>query len=338
MASAPALTFAALRADIRRGKLAPVYVLHGGEGYFIDRLVDDFTAVIDEADRDFNLFSIYGSQQLEPSAVIEACRRYPMMADRQVVILKEAQAMRADQLDKLARYVGAPTESTVLVICFRGAAAKGKELMAQAKLHGVIFESKKLTDRTVGPAIAELVKERGLKIEPKGVAMLRDFIGADLAKLYAEVDKLAMILPRGAIITPEAIETNVGISKDYNNFELNDALSKRDYAKAMEIVAYFKANPKNNPTPVTLSTMFGLFANVLVYHMTPPQGRAAALGFKSEWQLRNLADTASRYTPSATVQIISALRRFDAQSKGNGSRQNEYDLLRDLIYRIFTAR
>lgn len=338
MAAAPALTFASLRSDIRHGKLAPVYVLHGAEGYFIDRLVDDFTAIIDEADRDFNLFTIYGSQQLNPADVIDACRRYPMMADRQVVILKEAQTMRADQLDKLARYVANPTDTTILVVCFRGAAPKGKELMAQAKHHAIIFESKKLTDRTVTPAITELVKERGLKIEAKSVAMLRDFIGADLAKLYSEVDKLAMILPRGATVTPEAIEANIGISKDYNNFEFSDALAKRDYGRAMEIAAYFKANPKTNPTPVTLSTIFTLFANILVYHLTPPDRRAAALGIKNEWQLRNLAEAASRYTPSATVQIISALRRFDAQSKGIGSRQNEYDLLRDLIYRIFTAR
>lgn len=337
MATAPALTFAALRNDIRHGKLSPLYILHGAEGYYIDRLVEDFTALIDEADRDFNLFSIYGSQQLNPADVVEACRRYPMMADRQV-ILKEAQSMRADQLDKLARYAAAPTETTVLVVCFRGAAPKGKELMAQAKLHGVIFESKKLTDRNVGPAISELVKERGLKIETKGVAMLRDFIGADLAKLYSEVDKLAMILPRGATVTPEAIEAHVGISKDFNNFELSDALGRRDYAKAMEIVAYFKANPKNNPTVVTVSTIFNLFANLLIYHMTPAERRAAALGFRSEWQLRNLADVAQRYTLSAIVQIISALRRFDAGSKGIGSRQNEYDLLRDLIYRIFTVR
>lgn len=331
-------TFASLRNDIKRRALNPVYVLHGGEGYFIDRLVDDFIATIEESDRDFNLFTFYGSQQLNPADVVEACKRYPMMADKQLVILKEAQAMRADQLDKLAPYVASPNPATTLVICFRGAAPKGKELMAQAKVKGDVFESKKLTDKTVSPAISELVKEKGLSIEPKGVSMLRDFIGADLAKLYSEVEKLSMILPKGATVTPEAIEQHIGISKDFNNFELVDALSSKNYAKAMEIVAYFKANPKNNPTVVTISTIFNMFANVVIFHLTPPANRAAALGVKSEWQMRNIAETASRYNAPTAARIISHLRDFDCNSKGIGSRQNEYDLLHDLIYRIFTTR
>lgn len=335
-----AATFASLRNDIRRRSLKPLYVLHGAEGYYIDRLTEDFIGVVDEADRDFNLYQLYGSQQLDPAVVEETCRRYPMMSDRQVVILKEAQSMRADQLDRLARYAADPAPTTVFVICFRGSEPKGKKLMAEAKAHGEIFESKKLSEKAVMPAIAELVKERGLAIEPKGLTMLRDYIGADLAKLYGEIDKLAMILPKGATVTPEAIERNIGISKDYNNYELIDAIASRNVRKAFDIVDYFKANPKNNPTVMVVSAMFSLFANLLVYHFTrdkSQQSLMAALGLRSPWQLRNYETAARSYNAYRTIEVISAIRRFDAFSKGVGSRQNEYDMLRDLVYHIFTA-
>ncbi|MDE6484899.1 MAG: DNA polymerase III subunit delta [Duncaniella sp.] len=340
MASPIADPFASLRRDIAAGNLRPVYLLHGEEGYYIDRLVEDFENLLPEADRAFNLYQLY-APETSMDTVMEVARRYPMMADRQVVIVKEAHAIRADQLNKLHSYAERPSESTVLVIACRGAVAKGKELIDAVKKNGVIFESKRLTDRNVGPVISELIKAHNLTVDPKALAMLRDYIGCDVAKLYNEITKLATILGKGAQVTPEVVERNIGISKDYNNFELTDAIAARDVAKAFRIAEYFRANPKNNPTVVTVVTLFNLFSNLLIYHYTrdkSPSGYMDALGFRNQWQLRPYETAARSYNVRQTIEIISALRDFDRKTKGVGSRMNEYDLFRDLLFHIFTAR
>lgn len=323
-----------------RTSLAPVYLLHGEEGYYIDELVKDFEALVPEEERDFNLYTLYAPES-GVETVMDVCHRYPMMAERQVVIVKEAQAIRADQLNKLHSYVERPNPTTVLVISCRGAQAKGKELLAALKKNGAIFESKRLNERNIVPVINDLIKEKGLNVDPKALAMLRDYIGADLSRLYNEIGKLALILGKGAMVTPEAIERNIGISKDYNNFELVDAIVSRNAAKAFAIVEYFRNNPKNNPTVMTVSSLFNQFSNLLIYHYTRDKTQAGymdALGLRNAWGLR-VYETASRsYNVRQTIEIISAIREFDTRSKGIGSRQNEYDLLKDLIFHILTAR
>ena len=320
--------------------LSPVYLLHGEEGYYIDELVKDFEALVPEEERDFNLYTLYAPES-GVEAVMDVCHRYPMMAERQVVIVKEAQAIRADQLNKLHSYVERPNPTTVLVISCRGAQAKGKELLAALKKNGVIFESKRLNERNLVPAIHDLIKEKGLNVDPKALSMLRDYIGADLSRLYNEIDKLALILGKGAMVTPEAIERNIGISKDYNNFELVDAVVSRNAAKAFTIVEYFRNNPKNNPTVMTVSSLFNQFSNLLIYHYTRDKtqsGYMDALGLRNTWGLRVYEAAARNYNVRQTIEIISAIREFDARSKGIGSRQNEYDLLKDLMFHILTAR
>lgn len=339
-ASAPALSFPQLRKMIKAGNISPVYLLHGEEGYFIDELVKDFENILPEEERDFNMYTLYGPETT-PEAVMELCRQFPMMAERQVVILKEAQSMRADQLNKFHNYASRPNPTTVLVLACRGAAAKGKELLSEVKKNGIVFESKKITERNLLPAISDLVKEKNLNIEAKALSMLRDYIGADMARLYNEIDKLALILGPGSMITPEAIERNIGISKDYNNFELIDAIITRNAAKAFTIIEYFAANPKANPGVMTSTVLFNQFSNLLVYQYTKDKTQAGymeALGLKSPWALRNYETAARNYNVRQTIEIISAIREFDARSKGIGSRQNEYDLLRDLIFRILTSQ
>ncbi|MDE6431461.1 MAG: DNA polymerase III subunit delta, partial [Duncaniella sp.] len=186
-----------------RTQLAPVYLLHGEEGYYIDELVKDFEALVPEEERDFNLYVLY-APETGMDDVMEVCHRYPMMAERQVVIVKEAQAIRADQLNKLHSYIERPNPTTVLVIAVRGAQAKGKELLAAVKKNGVTFESKRLSEKNLVPAISDLIKEKGLNVDPKALSMLRDYIGADLARLYNEIGKIALILGQGAMVTPEA--------------------------------------------------------------------------------------------------------------------------------------
>ncbi len=333
------LTFPALRRQIKARQLAPVYLLHGEEGYFIDELVKEFEELVPEEERDFNLYTLYAPES-GVETVMDVCRRYPMMAEYQVVIVKEAQAIRADMLNKLHNYVSNPTPTTILVISCRGAQAKGKDLLAAVKKNGVIFESKKLSEKNILPAISELIKEKQLNIEPKALSMLRDYIGTDLSRLYNEIGKLALILGPGAMVTPEAIERNIGISKD-NNYELIDAINIRNAAKTFAIVEYFRNNPKNNPTVMTVSSLFNQFSNLLIYHYTKdksPSGYMDALGFKSPWALK-VYETASRnYNVRQTIEIITAIREFDVKSKGLGSRQNEYSLLKDLIFHILTAR
>ena len=334
------LTFPALRRQIKARQLAPVYLLHGEEGYFIDELVKEFEELVPEEERDFNLYTLYAPES-GVETVMDVCRRYPMMAEYQVVIVKEAQAIRADMLNKLHNYVSNPTPTTILVISCRGAQAKGKDLLAAVKKNGVIFESKKLSEKNILPAISELIKEKQLNIEPKALSMLRDYIGTDLSRLYNEIWKPALILGPGAMVTPEAIERNIGISKDYNNYELIDAINIRNAAKTFAIVEYFRNNPKNNPTVMTVSSLFNQFSNLLIYHYTKdksPSGYMDALGFKSPWALK-VYETASRnYNVRQTIEIITAIREFDVKSKGLGSRQNEYSLLKDLIFHILTAR
>lgn len=334
-------TFESLGRDIRQGRLAPVYILYGEEGFYIDRLVEMFEALVPEDERDFNLYNIY-APEMSPEAISDACRRYPIMAERQVVIVREAQAVNANIIDKLNLYASRPTPSTVLVILMRGSKeAKGKNLVAAVKKNGIIFESKKLTDRTIATAISALVKARGLNIEPKGLTMMRDHVGTDLSRLYNEIEKLSVALPAGAMITPEVIEKNIGISKDYNNFELLNAITERNAAKAFTIVRYFAANPKNNPTVVTVSTIFNFFSNLLLFQFArdkSPQGLMAELGLKSDWQLKRFAEANRMYNARMTIEIISAIRRMDTRSKGINSRMNQYDLLHDLVFHILSAR
>ncbi len=334
-------TYSELRRQLAaKTSLAPVYLLHGEEGYYIDELVKDFEALVPEEERDFNLYVLYAPES-GVETVMDVCHRYPMMAERQVVIVKEAQAIRADQLNRLHSYVERPNPTTVLVISCRGAQAKGKELLAAVKKNGVIFESKRLSERNILPVISDLIKEKKLSVDPKALSMLRDYIGVDLARLYNEIDKLALILGPRAMITPEAIERNIGISKDYNNFELIDAINSRNAAKAFAIAEYFRNNPKNNPTVMTVSSLFNQFSNLLIYHYTRDKSQSGyldALGLKSPWVLKGYETAARNYNVRQTIEIISAIREFDTRSKGIDSRQNEYDLLKDLIFHILTAR
>lgn len=337
--TAQGITYPQLRQAIAAKRLMPVYLLHGEEGYYIDELTKMFENLLPEEERDFNLYTLYGPES-GVDTVMDVCQRMPMMAERQVVILKEAQAVRSDTLNRLHHYAERPNPSTVLVIACRGDKAKGKELLAAVKKNGVIFESKKVSERNILPVISDLIKEKHMTVDPKSLSMLRDYIGTDLARLYNEIDKLSFILGRGAMITPEAIERNIGISKDYNNFEFLDAIINRNAAKAMAIVEYFKANPKNNPTVLTLTMLFNHFANLLIYHYTRDKSTAGymdALGLKNQWQLRNYETAARNYNVRQTIEIISALRECDCRSKGIGSRQNAYDLLRDLTFRILTS-
>ena len=339
MAPAQTITFDALRRQLANRQYAPVYLLHGEEGYYIDALVKEFEKIIPDEDKEFNQYTLY-APQVEPGAVMDLCMSVPMMSERQLVILKEAQAVRADQLNRLHRYAASPSPSTILVICVRGAQAKGKELIAAVKDKGVIFEAKKVRDYEMPSHAATLVRDMGMKAGAKAVGMLCDFIGADLSRMHNEIGKLSAILGAGAEITPEAIERNIGYSKDYNSFEFLDALAARDTAKAWRIADYFAANPKAAPIVLLTSGIFSLFADAMVAVYTPDKsdkGLMAALSLNRAIFLRRVRAVLANYNPFQIIEILDTVRRFDAMSKGNVSRQPATALFRDMLYHIFTA-
>lgn len=337
--AAPSISFDALCRQIDNRQYSPVYLLHGEEGYYIDELIKRFEQILDEQDREFNLHVLY-APEVEPGAVMDLCMQYPMMADRQVVILKEGQSVTATELNKLARYVSSPAQTTVFVICVRGAQFKGKELLSAAGANGVVFESQKLKDYNAPAVIAEFIKNRGLRAEPKALEMLRDFVGTDLSRLYNEIGKLTTILGAGATVTAEAVERNVGVSKDYNNFELVDAIAAKNFKKVFTICAYFQANPKANPIVMITAAIFSFFADLMAAYYCPDksdQGLKNELKIRYDAGLRRIRLGMSNYNAFQIIEIIAAIRRFDAMAKGVGSRQNGYALLQDFLYHILTA-
>ncbi len=337
--AAPAVTYDSLCRQLANRQYSPVYLLHGEEGYYIDELVRRFEQILNEEEREFNLHVVY-APETEPAAIMDLCMQYPMMADRQVVIVKEGQAVPTAKLNQLHRYVSSPSATTMLVICCRGAQAKGKELLAAVKANGVNFESKKLTDYNAPAIISDFIRSKGLKADQKALEMLRDFVGTDLSRLYNEIDKLITALGPGATVTAETVEKNIGMSKDYNNYELVDAIAVKDFEKTFRIAEYFKANPKNNPLVLSAATIFGFFADLLAAYYCADKsdkGMMDELKLRSSFQLRRFRAAMQRYNAFQIIEIIAAIRRYDAMSKGVGSRQTDHQLFRDLLFHILTA-
>ena len=338
--NASAVTFQSLKKSIENKQFAPVYLLHGEESYFIDELTNLFANVLPENERDFNLYTIY-AQESNAATIADTCRRFPMISEYQIVIVKDLQTIKSDQLKPLIEYLSNPTPTTVLVLCLRGVKLTTKTLPSAVKAAGgVVFESAKLKDNQVSPEIQAIAKDLGLNIEPKGIFMLRDYVGTDVSRLYNQIEKLATILPSGATITPETIELNIGISKDFNNFELIDAIAEKKIDKIYRIIQYFRSNPKKNPTVVTASTIFNYFSKLLIYHYTrdkSPASATRALGLQWDSQLKNYITGARNYNAFKVIEIISAIREFDSRCKGIDSRQSEWDLLHELMFKIVLA-
>ena len=260
------------------------------------------------------------------------------MAERQVVIVKEAQQLK--NIEELVYYVQKPLQSTVLVLCHKnGTIDRRKKLAAEVEKVGVLFESKKLKEAQLPGFITSYLKRKSVDIEPKASEMMAEFVGADLNRMAGELDKLVITLPQGVTrVSPEQIELNIGISKDYNNYELRSALVVKDVLKANKIIKYFEENPKTNPIQMTLSVLFGFFSNLMLAYYAPEkteQGIAAQLGLRSPWQAREYIMAMRQYSGVKVMQIIGEIRYCDARSKGVGnSSLSDGDLLRELIYVI----
>ena len=346
------ITYFSLMKDIKAHKFAPIYILHGEEPYYIDKLQE---AIVDNAlsedEKAFNLTIAYGIDIPDAKQLIATCKQYPAMSQYQVVVLREAQNLgksnnkgNANELNVFKFYAQNPLSSTILVICFKGGTIKAKEFTDAVKKNncGVIFESARLRDgRPVQTAAETYVKSLGCSIDEKSSMMLATNIGNDVSRLYGEIDKLAMLVGPDHRITPELIEKNIGISKDYNYWELEDSIIHRNVEKAFRIVDYYERNPKNNPVVVTVGMLFSFFTSVLLVRTAKdksPGGLMAATGSKSTFRIGKFEAAARQYSTLACVNIIGYLRQCDCNSKGIGSRQDAFKLLKELVYKIVMAR
>lgn len=324
--------------ELRSKQYRPIYYLMGEEAYYID-LISDYIMdnVLTDTEKQFNLSVVYGAD-VDIATVINAAKRYPMMSEHQVVIVKEAQSIR--NIDELSYYLQKPLRSTILVMCHKhGVLDRRKKLAAEIEKVGILFESKKLKEAQLPAFITSYMKRKGVDLEPKATSMLADFVGTDLSRLTGELEKLIITLPKGQTrVTPEQIERNIGISKDYNNFELRSALVERNVLKANQIINYFEKNPKTNPLQMTLSLLFGFYSNLMLAYYAPEkseQGIASFLGLKSPWQAREYQTAMKRYSGVKTMQIIGEIRYTDAKSKGIGnSSLTDSELLRELVFKI----
>ena len=315
-------TYEEIVRNLKNRVYAPVYFLMGEEDYYIDRISDYILdTVLTETEKEFNQTVLFGTDT-DMAAIINAARRYPMMSEHQVVVVKEAQGLR--NLDDLTYYLQKPLLSTILVFCYKhGSLDRRKKIVAEIEKRGVLFESKKLKDSQLPGFISSYLKRKKIEIEPKASEMMAEFIGADLNRMAGELEKLVITLPSGQRrITPEQIERNIGISKDYNNFELRSALIAKDVLKANQIIKYFGENPKNNPLQMTLAVLFNFFSNLMLAYYAPQrneQGIAAFLGLRSPWQAKDYMAAMQKFSGNKVLQIISAIRNCDAKSKGVGN-------------------
>lgn len=324
--------------ELRAKQYRPVYYLMGEEPYYIDLIADYITDnILTETEKEFNLTVVYGAD-VDIATVINAAKRYPMMSEHQVVVVKEAQNIR--NMEELSYYLQKPLLSTILVICHKhGVLDRRKKLATEIEKTGVLFESKKVKDAQLPAFITSYMKRKGIDVEPKATAMLADFVGTDLSRLTGELEKLIITLPKGHTrVTPEQIEKNIGISKDYNNFELRSALVEKDVLKANKIIKYFEENPKTNPIQMTLSLLFGFFSNLMLAYYAPEkseQGIANMLGLRTPWQAKDYLAAMRRYNGVKTMQIIGEIRYADAKSKGVGNPSlSDGDILRELVFKI----
>lgn len=337
--AAKGITYEEILRDLKARKFAPVYYLMGDEDYYIDKLSD---AIVDAAlsaeERDFNLDILYGSEA-DADKVIELAHAYPMMAERRVVLIREAQAIRS--LEGLEAYLAHLTPTTVLVFCHKHGKLDMRKAAGKAiQQVGVVFESKRLYDNQLVPFVTQYFRKHNTDIDPQAVQMLVGHIGADLCRLTTEMDKLLLALPDSGnrVVGAALVEAQTGMSKDFNDFELQAALAQRDVFRANQIVKYYQGNPRSFFIGRTLTNLFTFFSDVMLAYYAPERTDASIASWlgKTEWKVRTDIGPARRnYSGVKVMQILSEIRKTDAQSKGVGGVKTPHEeLLQDLIFYI----
>lgn len=332
-------TYESILSDLSEGKFAPLYILMGEESYFIDKITDFIAQnALREEERDFNQTVCFGSD-VSAAAVADMARRYPMMAERQVVIVKEAQNIK--QWDQLEQYFEKPQPTTVLVIAYKNGTIDGrKKILTKAQnAEAVIFESKKLYERDLPVFIVDYLKRHQATIDHKSCQMIAEHIGSDLSRLTSELDKVCLSMPEDSRhITPEVVEEQIGVSKDFNGFEFRSAIANRDVLKANQILKYFDSNPKSGGPFMLIPLLFNFFQNLMLAHYAPQKtdsGVAQFLDLRSAWGAKEYMIGLRNYSGMKTMQIIQKIRETDAKSKGLDNPNTPVgDLMKELVFFI----
>lgn len=331
-----------IASDIRKGNFAPVYLLMGEEDYYIDKLTELLEAtVVAEDEKDFNSATFYGAD-VDVKQVISRAQQFPLMSERQLVMLKEAQALEKakTQIEGLTPYVNHASPTTVLVITF-----KGENLNATSKLvkaikenGGVVFKSERPRDNYLSGYVSDYCADKKVRIDDKSISLLCEYIGTPLSKLFGEIDKLIVAAGKSNAITPDLIEKTIGISKEYNNFELLKKISVKDYPKASQILHHFSRNPKQNPSVVLIAVLFNYFSKLFIASIAKDKsdfGLMKELDLKSSYALTDYRNGLKHFRANTIDTILHEIRNTDLMTKGVGSTADEYDLLKELLFKIF---
>lgn len=340
--------FEKLKAQIAKRDFAPIYLLMGEESFFIDALCEQLSqTILSPAEQAFNQITVYG-KDCDAGQVVNLCRQMPMMGQYEVIIVKEAQQLR--QIEKLAHYTSKPQPSTILIVCHKEKGVdKRSAFYKQCNAAGVVFESVRPREYEIGPWLTQFIASKGLRISPKALQMLTDHLGCDIAKISNEVDKLIVSLAAGTTdITDRDIENNVGISKDFNNFELCNAVALRDMSRAMTIADHFARNPKDNPLLVTVMALFGLFHDLFTINYLRWQSQRKGIPFPNDMELmrilkknniyaiNELKQQSANWPNKKVFNILGLLREYDGKSKGiDSGGMSDGELLRELLLKIF---
>lgn len=322
--------------DLKNQIYSPLYLLFGEEPYFIDLISDSIEqGVLSDQEKEFNQTIVYGRDISVPT-LISYARRFPMMANYQVLIVKEAQEL--DKIDELVPYAESPLSSTILVICYKyGKPDKRKSLYKTFDKHGVTFESARLYDNQIPDWITAFAKKNGYGISPKAALLLTEFVGNELSKVVNELGKLFINLPAGSLITEDHIERNIGISKDFNVFELQKALSVRDVYKSNLIIRHFAANPRENPLVKVIPMLYSHFSRILQYHFLQDKSKntvASEFGI-NPFFVADYQQAARNYPPAKVIRVISLLREYDLKAKGvDNASTPDGELMREMVFRI----
>jgi len=335
-----AITFDSIMAELRERNFRPVYYLMGDEPYYIDQISDYIAEhALQPEERDFNQTILFGSD-VTASAVADAARRYPMMAERQVVIVKEAQNIR--QTDALEKYMKQPMKTTVLVLCHKNGKIDGRkrEYAKSIQQAGILFESTKMKEYLLPAFIERFLRERQVTIDPKSTQLIAEAIGADLTRLTSELEKVLISLPENdRRVTPQVVEDQIGVSKDFNGFELRNAIINRDVFKANQIINYFDKNPKAGSIYSILPLLFSFSQNMMVAYYCPKRQSQEAvaewLELRSPWAAKEYMTGMRNYTARKVMNIIGKLREIDGKSKGlDNPNTPPEELMKELIFYI----
>ena len=332
-------TFDAIMRDLKSGAFSPLYLLMGEESYYIDQISDYIqTHALTPEQQAFDQTVVFGAD-VNAAQIADLAMQYPMMSPRKVIIVKEAQDLHS--FERLERYAEKPQEKTILVICYKNGVLKGKsKLLSAVERNGILFESKKLRDWQLAGYVRTYLAKQKIDIDDKSASMIADHIGADLNRLTSELDKLGIALPEDdRRVTPEVVEKNIGVSKDFNAFELRSAIVNRDIFKANQIIKYFDNNPKAGTLYALLPLLFNYFQNLMLTYYAPDRNNQQALAdfleLRNVWGVKDYMAGARNYSGKKVLQVLGKIRETDAKSKGlDNPNTSPGDLMKELIFFI----